>query len=160
MSCWCEISIEQEAVYSVLDIYEQPLLMLLLKTHEKTSNDLMEEAENNELIESYSARTIISWKDVDINTKSDEGKTVLMLAAANHNQYIVKKLIDLGADVMSVDKNGSTALHYAVSNSYDDISVLEELVRGGACVNATNYEGNKPIHTAVRSRILLLQSIG
>ena len=88
---------------------------------------------------------------VDIEARNNTHINAFWIAARNSNVYAVKKLIDLGVDVNAGDRNACTALHYAVPFSNVDIRVVEELVRGGACVNATSFPEDKPIHSAVNT---------
>ncbi len=52
-------------------------------------------------------------KGVSPNLKTDDGKTILMLAAYLGKTDIAKLLIERGADVNAKDNDGKTALMYA-----------------------------------------------
>ena len=54
---------------------------------------------------------------VDINTKTGDGRTALMLAIKNlpHITEAVRALLQLKADVNIADNKGWSALHYAVA---------------------------------------------
>ena len=52
-----------------------------------------------------------------IDQINNEKQTALMIAAMNNRQNLVKSLLDYGADIDLVDKNGMKATHYAKQNS-------------------------------------------
>lgn len=52
-----------------------------------------------------------------------------------------------GADVNHTDYTGSTALHYAAARNLP--TVIEELVKRGADINAVNSNGQTPLDTAI-----------
>ncbi|XP_076435552.1 uncharacterized protein LOC143275371 [Babylonia areolata] len=57
-------------------------------------------------------------------------------------------LLQAGADVNAVDRNGNTPLFYAVSNDHTDAADL--LIRHGADVKARNERGETPLGIAVK----------
>ena len=75
----------------------------------------------------------------------------LMNAACEGNIEIAKKLIDLGAKVNLQDKNGNTALHWAVkSNQIESFKILIE--SGGKVDEIKNHEGETPASMANKNR--------
>lgn len=72
-------------------------------------------AESNELFSAAVSgniarlQTLLS-KGIDINSKTESGRTAVMGASFKGNYRIVKALLAYGADVNIVDNNGSTAL--------------------------------------------------
>ncbi len=59
------------------------------------------------------------------NTMDKEGKTALMLACINlHNDYVVKMLLENGANIYAQDINGKTALDYAIEHKNEDAEIL------------------------------------
>lgn len=59
--------------------------------------------------------TIDTWlnKGVPVNTRDGSGDTALMIAVANQQVAVVKKLLARGADPTLVNRNGKTALELA-----------------------------------------------
>jgi ankyrin repeat protein len=78
------------------------------------------------------------------------GWTVLHEAALARRMEIVEILCDSGFEVDSVDLEGNSALHLAVTEGYDDI--LRTLVRKGADVNKRNKCGETPLHHATTNQ--------
>lgn len=76
---------------------------------------------------------------VSPNSKTDDGKTLLMLAAYLGHTDIVKLLIDNGADVNAKDQDGKTALMYAAEKNNVEIGKL--LLENGADPNAADNRG-------------------
>ena len=59
------------------------------------------------------------------NTMDKDGKTALMLACINlHSDYIVKMLLENGANIYAQDINGKTALDYAIEHKNEDAEIL------------------------------------
>ena len=71
-----------------------------------------------------------------INTAGSLGRTALMVASANGFVDVVQKLLDKGADVNLVDRDGLDAVHIAVKHANwcwkGHAEVVEILVGGGA----------------------------
>ena len=76
---------------------------------------------------------------VSPNSKADDGKTLLMLAAYLGHTDIAKLLIDKGADVNAKDQDGKTALMYAAEKNNLEIGKL--LLENGADPNSADYNG-------------------
>ena len=68
------------------------------------------------------------------------GKTLLMRAAKDGNEWELKQLIDSEADVNLTDSDGWTALMYAVRYS-GSLECVEKLLEAGADVTAQNTYG-------------------
>ena len=69
-------------------------------------------------------------------TRSDAGKTALMISAYKEQVQVMQKLLDHGADIELGDKNGMTALHIAVDS--EKVESVKTLLKNGAKVNATD----------------------
>lgn len=76
---------------------------------------------------------------VSPNSKADDGKTLLMLAAYLGHTDIVELLIDKGADVNGKDQNGKTALIYAVEKG--NLEIVKLLLENGADPNIADNNG-------------------
>lgn len=76
---------------------------------------------------------------------------------------IVKLLIDRGADVNLVTKEGNAPLHIVI-DEIGNIKIVEILIKNGADVNAINNEGKTPLDLAIDNNyieiIKILQSHG
>lgn len=76
---------------------------------------------------------------VSPDTKTDDGKTLLMLAAYLGHTDIAKLLIDKGANVNAQDQDGKTALMYAAEKN--NIEVAKLLLQNGADPNIADKNG-------------------
>jgi hypothetical protein len=94
----------------------------------------------------------------DLNARDDDGRTALMLASTDHEDYIwnkrilsapsvVKALITRGADMTLTDRKGKLATDLADEKS------LPILIKAGAPIN---LQSMKPLLSAVRSQDLNL----
>ena len=80
----------------------------------------------------------------NVNAKSRNGKTPLLLAAYRDHKEIVELLIAKGADVNVKDKVGWTPLHSAVGQGHKEIAEL--LIAKGADMEAKDVGGLTPLH--------------
>jgi hypothetical protein len=78
-----------------------------------------------------------------IETEDEHGNTVLLFAAQNVNKRIIEMLLDRGANVNHQNKQGNTALHYAMSYDVEG-SIGELLIDRGADDTLTNTYGLSP----------------
>jgi ankyrin repeat protein len=81
-----------------------------------------------------------------VETTTATGATVLMLAGDEPD--VIDLLVERGAAVNSVDKNGRTALFYAITNMH--FSKLETLMKNGADPTEADHEGLTAIQLASR----------
>lgn len=64
----------------------------------------------------------------------------------------VKRLLNLGEDVDSIDEQGNTALHFSAENGFEEIAAL--LLSRRADANAANEDGDTPLHKATISNYI------
>jgi ankyrin repeat protein len=64
------------------------------------------------------------------NSKDEDGRTLLILAAGYNKKDIVRILIDTGAELNEQESHGLTALHWAAVEGYPEICKM--LVDAGA----------------------------
>lgn len=89
---------------------------------------------------------LLNTKDIDLEAKSRNGDSALMIATFKGNRAAVDALIAKGAEV---NRPGWTALHYAASTGNDDIVKL--LLDNAAYIDAESPNGTTPIMMAARS---------
>jgi outer membrane protein OmpA-like peptidoglycan-associated protein len=85
-------------------------------------------------------------KGVSPNLKTDDGKTILMLAAYLGHTDIAQLLLDKGADVNAKDDGGKTALMYAAQTG--NIEMAKLLLESGADLNAVDQSGQTALQIA------------
>lgn len=89
------------------------------------------------------AQVLIAWPktNVDIRTRQDESP--LMMACLKGHLEIARKLIDRDADV---NKTGWTPLHYAATNGH--VEIIELLLEQHAYIDAESPNGTTPLMMA------------
>ena len=81
-----------------------------------------------------------------VNTDYHQVLTPLQLASTIGNIFIVEKLLNAGADVNAVNKEGETALHFAAWNGFTGITRL--LIEHGADMGVLDRYGLSPLMMA------------
>lgn len=84
----------------------------------------------------------------DINAKDESGYTILQKVTQNGLANTVKRLLDAGADINL--PYGSFALIVAACGHYNETMRL--IIDAGADINATDSQGNTPLHRCMASR--------
>ena len=85
---------------------------------------------------------------IDSPNKADEnGTTLLMKAAKTGNKWTLESLIKSGANVYSKDKDGWTALMYAVRYQ-NNVEIINSLIEHGANVKDKNNFGTSVLQLA------------
>jgi len=72
--------------------------------------------------------------------------SALHLAAWNDDGGMIKRLLEVGAEISAQDKNGLTPLHWAAR--YGNIEAIRVLISSGADVDIRDHEGWPPIQLA------------
>lgn len=118
---------------------------------------LDEHIPNDEDIAKQVSNILAENKGLDLEHRfTDKENTLLMAAAEQYKIETIKVLIDNGAKVNAVNKNGATALYYAVYYSYfRKADLVEYLINKGAKVNVKDKDGNTPLHWATRNNIAI-----
>ncbi|CAH3178494.1 unnamed protein product [Porites lobata] len=89
----------------------------------------------------------------DVNARTNNGVTPLMIAAEEGHINAVTSLVKCGANVDLQDKYGNTALHYAAGLSVDerfsdDLPEIVEMLLNLGASHMCNHQGLKPLHQA------------
>jgi ankyrin repeat protein len=89
------------------------------------------------------AKTMAALLDagMSVNEKDPDGISLLGWAAIANRLEMARLLIQRGADVNHVDKNGMTPLLYAASIDFGDTSMIDLLLKSGARADARTKEG-------------------
>lgn len=80
----------------------------------------------------------------DLSAVNSKGQTPLLVSTSFNRKEAFQILLERGSNVQVADKDGNTAQHFAVR----ELSVLIQIIRKGADVNATNAHGCTPLHQA------------
>ncbi|KAK6187123.1 hypothetical protein SNE40_005216 [Patella caerulea] len=92
-------------------------------------------------------------RGVRVNQRDEHGRTPLMLAANSNDSYLVKILLDVGADVTVLDNSGKSAIQYIVikENEAHGVKCLLYLLSAGyKFLNIQDYAGNTILQSALR----------
>jgi ankyrin repeat protein len=108
--------------------------------------DAIKKADGNKVDEILNkpGNTIINTKD------RDTGMTALHIVTQREDGTYMRFLLQKGAAPNSTDKDGNTAMMYAVGRSYGD--GVDILIRYGGSVNIANSSGETPLIRAVQIR--------
>ena len=86
--------------------------------------------------ESLEILSCLILKGLDVNACESDGRSPLMIASVRGKVNSVAFLLEHGANVNLQNKNGKTALHYAVIGYNGSCEVFRCLIENGADVNA------------------------
>lgn len=93
-------------------------------------------------------KTLLAGLDANLEVRDPQGRTPFLLACG-HDEVIAQYLMDLGADIMSTDSEGLTALHWAACAGYTRL--CENLLKKGLAVDARANLGATPLMVACSS---------
>lgn len=66
------------------------------------------------IIENEKIVQLLIDRGADVEVKTNDGRTLLHIAALAGNEKIIRLLMDIGADIKARNNNGVTLLHWAV----------------------------------------------
>jgi len=90
---------------------------------------------------------VLKQGSCDINLKTKEGVTPILLAVLLGKYKIFKRLLNLGADINIPDNEGNVPLHPACFLGYKLMVI--DLVENGANLSVKTNKGNYPLALAV-----------
>lgn len=91
------------------------------------------------------ASVLIDWPTTDVEKRSLDDESPLMIAAITGQIDLARRLIERGADV---NKPGWTPLHYAASRG--QLAVMRLLLEESAYIDAASPNGTTPLMMAAR----------
>ena len=104
-------------------------------------------------------------KRSDFRSPNNYGRTPLHFASLNGHTSVAQHLIQCGAEVNSMDKDGYMPIHYACQNGHLDMVKL--LIKKGSDFTSTTNTGSTPLHlasltenTAVRDYLIGQEAAG
>jgi ankyrin repeat protein len=86
--------------------------------------------------------SLIESGEFDLEDKDNNGFTALHAASSSLLPDIVKKLIENGADVNSIDGWGNPPIQRALGNKPENSSIIDILLASGADIHIVNGSGN------------------
>jgi len=92
----------------------------------------------------------ITAENTDVTERDDKGRTLLHLAAADGNIDLIRRLLDLGAEVEARDKRGETPLSYAIEAGSSPVVNL--LLEAGADSLAIDYYGRSSLYYSLEQQ--------
>jgi len=89
------------------------------------------------------AEALIAWPKTNVEARTLQDESPLMLAALKGHLQLAKMLVERGADV---NKTGWTPLHYAATNGH--LAIMELLLDNYAYIDAESPNGSTPLMMA------------
>lgn len=89
------------------------------------------------------AEVLIAWPKTNVEWRTPQDESALMMASLRGHLDLVRKLIDRGADV---NKPGWAPLHYAATNGH--LKVMQLLLENHAFIDAQSPNGTTPLMMA------------
>ena len=86
---------------------------------------------------------LLNRPETNPNVGGVEGRPVLLAYVWRDNKKATERLLALGADLKSQDKDGDTALHGAAETG--NVEIMRLLLDKGADLNAKNKQGGTPL---------------
>ncbi|XP_068638058.1 ankyrin repeat domain-containing protein EMB506, chloroplastic-like isoform X2 [Aristolochia californica] len=121
---------------------EQSLTVFPAKNGKAIDEEYKALVKEVELLLTPEEQALLKQNDTPVLSKIS---TTLALSAQMHS---MDKLIEHGVDIDSVDKDGFTALHWAVMGKQE--AVISHLLRKGANLHVSDKDGATPLHYAVQ----------
>jgi uncharacterized protein len=91
------------------------------------------------------AQVLIDWPKTNVEIRTAQDESPLMMACLKGDLALAKKLIDRGADV---NKTGWAPLHYAATSGH--VAVMELLFANNAYIDAESPNGTTPLMMAAQ----------
>ncbi|MBL7645012.1 MAG: ankyrin repeat domain-containing protein [Candidatus Hydrogenedentes bacterium] len=85
----------------------------------------------------------------NLHERDKDGRTPLLVAAAENQPFVADYLLDRGAQLSDRDSLGNSAMHLAARASH--IYTLENLLHRGATLETRDLEGYTPLHRAAEA---------
>ena len=116
-----------------------------LKKHDPKAREIASAVRNSDVValQQYISEGLVNLTD-------GQDRTALIHASIENNLEILQFLIKNGVMLDAQERNGFTALHYAVESQNQEAFKL--LISAGANANTIDYYGNTPLWTAVFKR--------
>ncbi len=116
-----KINKAERVVWPAVFIIGLMVLLYVVYSMPGPNKKLLMAAESGDIT---SVENLLDNKGADVNTKSEENRTPLMLAAQNGHAAVVKALLARGADVSAKANDNGTALSHAEKGNHPEVAKL------------------------------------
>ncbi|CAG2254158.1 unnamed protein product [Mytilus edulis] len=95
----------------------------------------------------------------EINIPDKKGNTPIILAASFCSVDVIKKMIEIGADMTYKEDEGNSALHKHMDSEIFDREVVSILLKHGSSLNTQNNLGETPFNRFMKSSYIVYKDI-
>ena len=125
--------------------------MLLTHNNYKPTKNIFERIKKND--------PDIIYKKEEVNKNDELNRTPLMKAVFYGYLHLTIKLLNLGADVSSKDKNNKTVLMWAASCTHQNVEIIKIICLRSNDINNEDNEGNTALKIAMNKRKTFIADI-
>ena len=146
----CAILLKQETNINAMDKYgQQPLHLACKKGYAETGCLLLSHGADVRAIDRARHTYLLGIQKHLADSKKvfdTQGNHALHIASRDGMSIAVQLFVDLGADTNAVNKHGQTPLHMAADREKDCPELCKILLKHAAKIDASDEDGNQPLH--------------
>ena len=140
-------SFDQESnllIFNICFLFQNLPYQMEVLSLDQHETELFSAIYNEEL---HKVHALLQKEDINLDSKNENGETLLQYAVLHQKEKIVELLLEKGAKIEGENSDELTPLQVAVLS--EQFSITKILLKHGANVEAKNKLGLSPLHVAI-----------